>query len=169
MDCFPTVITHMCTCMCKLQTWHCFPVTSIWVLRKSPWLSRASVFWVRQCASLNPLHNLPHTLWCASDAANFLSVVCAFPLYRCVKKNKLFLNMQVNGNGCEDSPSRYTVMSARTPGVTPAATTAPYTLPGTPTLMEEHSAIKSELWIFIHFYSADLVKIHGWPVSSSLV
>lgn len=53
--------------------------------------------------------------------------------------------MQVNGNGCEDSPSRYPVMPARTPAVTPAATTAPYTLPGTPTLMEEHhSTLKSE-------------------------
>lgn len=52
--------------------------------------------------------------------------------------------MQVNGNGCEDSPSRYTVMPARTPGVAPASTTASYTLPGTPTLLEEHSTIKSE-------------------------
>lgn len=65
-------------------------------------------------------------------------VVCS----RCGKKSKLFLNMQVNGNGCEDSPSRYPVLSARTPGVTP--TTAPYTLPGTPTLIEEHSVVKSE-------------------------
>uniref|UniRef100_A0A7N8WT14 non-specific serine/threonine protein kinase n=1 Tax=Mastacembelus armatus TaxID=205130 RepID=A0A7N8WT14_9TELE len=63
------------------------------------------------------------------------------PTNKCVKKNKLFLNMQMNGNGCEDSPSRYPVMSSRTPG----ANTAPYTLPGTPTLMEEHSIIKSEL------------------------
>lgn len=62
--------------------------------------------------------------------------------------------MQVNGNGCEDLSSRYPVMSARTPG----ATTAPYTLPGTPTLMEEHSAIKSECMI-IHFNSADLVNV----------
>uniref|UniRef100_A0A672JM26 non-specific serine/threonine protein kinase n=1 Tax=Salarias fasciatus TaxID=181472 RepID=A0A672JM26_SALFA len=53
------------------------------------------------------------------------------PTNKCVKKNRLFLNMQVNGNGCEDTPSRYPVMSARTPGVTPAAPTAPYTLPGT--------------------------------------
>lgn len=52
--------------------------------------------------------------------------------------------MQVNGNGCEDSPSRYPVMPARTPGVAPASTTASYTLPGTPTLLEEHSTIKSE-------------------------
>lgn len=61
--------------------------------------------------------------------------------------------MQVNGNGCEDSPSRYPVMTARTPGVTPAATTASYTLPGTPTLLEEHSTIKSESCI--RFYFAD--------------
>ncbi|KAK1883173.1 Kinase suppressor of Ras 1 [Dissostichus eleginoides] len=53
--------------------------------------------------------------------------------------------MQVNGNGCEDSPSRYPVMSARTPGVTPSATTASYTLPGTPTLMEEHSSHKNNV------------------------
>lgn len=66
--------------------------------------------------------------------------------------------MQVNGNGCEDLPSRYPVMSARTPGAPPAATTAPYTLPGTPTLMEEHSAIKSEC-MFIHFNSDDSVNI----------
>lgn len=52
--------------------------------------------------------------------------------------------MQVNGNGCDDSPSRYPVMSARTPGVTPSATTVSYTLPGTPTLLEEHSSIRSE-------------------------
>ncbi len=56
--------------------------------------------------------------------------------------------MQVNGNGCEDSPSRYPVKSARTPGVAPASTTASYTLPGTPTLLEEHSTIKSESWIY---------------------
>lgn len=66
--------------------------------------------------------------------------------------------MQVNGNGCEDLPSRYPAMSARTPGVTPAATTAPYTLPGTPTLLEEHSTIKSERLMHIHFYFAYLVK-----------
>lgn len=63
---------------------------------------------------------------------------------RCAKKNKLFLNVQINGNGFEDSPSRSPHRSARTPGVsTPAP--APYTLPGTPTLMEEHSShLKSE-------------------------
>lgn len=70
---------------------------------------------------------------------------------RCVKKNKLFLNMQVNGNGCEDSLSRYPVVSARTPGANPAANTAPYTLPGTPTLLEEHSTIKSESAACMHF------------------
>lgn len=73
-----------------------------------------------------------------------LILTAFFVLCRCVKKNKLLLNMQVNGNGCEDSPSRYPVMPARTPGVAPAATTASYTLPGTPTLLEEHSTIKSE-------------------------
>lgn len=56
----------------------------------------------------------------------------------------MLLNMQVNGNGCEDSPSRYPVLSARTPGVTPVATATPYNLPGTPTLLEEHSTMKSE-------------------------
>ncbi|KAK6296587.1 hypothetical protein J4Q44_G00327290 [Coregonus suidteri] len=48
------------------------------------------------------------------------------------KKNKLLLNVHINsssGNGCEDS--------ARTPG--PA--TAPYTLPGTPTLLEHNLAL----------------------------
>lgn len=70
---------------------------------------------------------------------------------RCAKKNKLFLNVQINGNGCEDSPSRSPHLSARTPGAsTPAPATAPYTLPGTPTLMEEHSShLKSE---FTHVY-----------------
>ncbi|XP_033955448.1 kinase suppressor of Ras 1 isoform X1 [Pseudochaenichthys georgianus] len=67
------------------------------------------------------------------------------PTNKCIKKNKLLLNMQVNGNGCEDSPSRYPVMSSRTPGVTPSATTASYTLPGTPTLMEEHSSHKNNV------------------------
>nr|XP_043898133.1 kinase suppressor of Ras 1 isoform X2 [Solea senegalensis] len=67
------------------------------------------------------------------------------PTNKCVRKNKLFLNMQVNGNGCEELPSRYPAIAARTPGVTPAATTAPYTLPGTPTLMEEHSTIKNNV------------------------
>lgn len=52
--------------------------------------------------------------------------------------------MQVNGNGCEDSPSRYPILSARNHGVTPAATATPYNLPGTPTLLEEHSSVKSE-------------------------
>lgn len=66
--------------------------------------------------------------------------------------------MQVNGNGCEDSPSRYPIMPARTPGVTPAATTAPYTLPGTPTLLEEHSTIKSES--FMSYVYSFLFCIH---------
>ncbi|KAM4727103.1 kinase suppressor of Ras 1-like isoform 1-T1 [Anableps anableps] len=67
------------------------------------------------------------------------------PNNKCGKKNKLLLNMQVNGNGCEESPSRYPVKSVRTPGVTPAPNTAPYTLPGTPTLIEEHSIIKNNV------------------------
>ncbi|XP_035481340.2 kinase suppressor of Ras 1 isoform X3 [Scophthalmus maximus] len=67
------------------------------------------------------------------------------PTNKCVRKNKLFLNMQVNGNGCEDLPSRYPTISARTPGLPPAATTAPYTLPGTPTLLEEHCTIKNNV------------------------
>ncbi|PWA22678.1 hypothetical protein CCH79_00002090, partial [Gambusia affinis] len=67
------------------------------------------------------------------------------PNNKCGKKNKLLLNMQVNGNGCEDSPSRYPVKPVRTPGVTPAPNTAPYTLPGTPTLIEEHSIIKNNV------------------------
>ncbi|XP_052313182.1 LOW QUALITY PROTEIN: kinase suppressor of Ras 1 [Oncorhynchus keta] len=63
------------------------------------------------------------------------------PTNKCAKQNKLFLNVQINGNGCEDSPSRSPHLSARTPGAsTPAPATAPYTLPGTPTLMEEHSS-----------------------------
>ncbi|XP_045559840.1 kinase suppressor of Ras 1 isoform X3 [Salmo salar] len=48
------------------------------------------------------------------------------------KKNKLLLNVHINsssGNGCEDS--------ARTPG--PATT--PYTLPGTPTLLDHNLAL----------------------------
>lgn len=66
--------------------------------------------------------------------------------------------MQVNGNGCEDPPPRYPAMSARTPGATPAATTAPYTLPGTPTLMEEHSGIKSER-TSLHLNSASVCNM----------
>lgn len=56
----------------------------------------------------------------------------------------MLLNMQVNGNGCEDSPSRYPILSARNHGVTPAAAATPYNLPGTPTLLEEHGTVKSE-------------------------
>lgn len=58
--------------------------------------------------------------------------------------------MQVNGNGCEDSPSRYHIIPTRTPGATPTGTTTSYTLPGTPTLLEEHSVIKSESSIPLH-------------------
>ncbi|KAL3971343.1 chloride intracellular channel protein 4 [Sarotherodon galilaeus] len=78
------------------------------------------------------------------------------PTNKCVKKNKLFLNMQVNGNGCEDSLSRYPAVSARTPGATPAANTAPYTLPGTPTLLEEHSTIKNN--VAVHRNSPQAVR-----------
>lgn len=85
------------------------------------------------------------------DTPILFFLLFAFPLSRCVKKNKLLLNMQVNGNGCEDSPSRYPIMSARTPGVTPGGTTPSYTLPGTPTLLEEHSSIKSESCMHLYF------------------
>ncbi|KAJ0061820.1 hypothetical protein NL108_012479, partial [Boleophthalmus pectinirostris] len=68
------------------------------------------------------------------------------PANKSVKKNKLILNMQVNGNGCEDSPSRYPALTARTPGATPI-NTAPYTPSGTPTLLEEHSIIKNNVTV----------------------
>ncbi|XP_058644697.1 kinase suppressor of Ras 1 [Onychostoma macrolepis] len=64
---------------------------------------------------------------------------------QCVKKNKLFLNVQINGNGCEDSSSRSPTLSARTPGAAPA--TAPYTLPGTPTLQEEHIGLRNNVTV----------------------
>ncbi|XP_051542416.1 kinase suppressor of Ras 1-like isoform X2 [Myxocyprinus asiaticus] len=67
------------------------------------------------------------------------------PTNKCVKKNKLFLNVQINGNGCEDSPSRSPILSARTPGAAPA--TAPYTMPGTPTLQEEHSGLRNNVTV----------------------
>ncbi|XP_050977202.1 kinase suppressor of Ras 1 isoform X2 [Labeo rohita] len=67
------------------------------------------------------------------------------PTNKCVKKNKLFLNVQINGNGCEDSPSRSPTLSARTPGAAPA--TAPYTLPGTPTLQEEHIGLRNNVTV----------------------
>ncbi|XP_069040204.1 kinase suppressor of Ras 1 isoform X3 [Lepisosteus oculatus] len=56
--------------------------------------------------------------------------------YWCGKKSKLFLNVHMNGSGnsSEDSPSRSPLISARTPGASPAA----FGLPGTPTLLEEH-------------------------------
>uniref|UniRef100_A0A3B4E263 non-specific serine/threonine protein kinase n=1 Tax=Pygocentrus nattereri TaxID=42514 RepID=A0A3B4E263_PYGNA len=68
------------------------------------------------------------------------------PTSKCGKKNKLFLNVQINGNGCEDSPSRSPLLSARTPGTAPA--TAPYTLPGTPTLLEEHSGLRNQQTVY---------------------
>ncbi|XP_036381226.1 kinase suppressor of Ras 1-like isoform X2 [Megalops cyprinoides] len=69
------------------------------------------------------------------------------PINKCAKKNKLFLNVHINGsgNGCEDSPSRSPLLSARTPGAAQTPATAPYTLPGTPTLLEEHSSLKNNL------------------------
>ncbi|XP_043085255.1 kinase suppressor of Ras 1 isoform X1 [Puntigrus tetrazona] len=67
------------------------------------------------------------------------------PTNKCMKKNKLFLNVQINGNGCEDSPSRSPTLSARTPGAAPA--TAPYTLPGTPTLQEEHIGLRNNVTV----------------------
>uniref|UniRef100_A0A9J8DKH3 non-specific serine/threonine protein kinase n=1 Tax=Cyprinus carpio carpio TaxID=630221 RepID=A0A9J8DKH3_CYPCA len=67
------------------------------------------------------------------------------PTNKCVKKNKLFLNVQINGNGCEDSPSRSPTLSTRTPGAAPA--TAPYTLPGTPTLQEEHIGLRNNVTV----------------------
>ncbi|XP_060941913.1 kinase suppressor of Ras 1-like isoform X3 [Limanda limanda] len=80
------------------------------------------------------------------------------PTNKCVgtRRNKLFLNMQVNGNGCEDLPSRYPTVSARTPGVTPTPTTAPYTLPGTPTLMEDYGTIKNN--VAVHRGSPQAVR-----------
>lgn len=78
------------------------------------------------------------------------------PANKCIKKNKLFLNMQVNGNGCEDSPSRYPATSARTPGATPAANAVPYTPSGTPTLLEEHSIIKNN--VTVHRSSPQAVR-----------
>ncbi|KAK1800765.1 hypothetical protein P4O66_005955 [Electrophorus voltai] len=62
------------------------------------------------------------------------------PTSKCGKKNKLFLNVQINGNGCEDPPSRSPLLNARTPGAVP--NTSPYTLPGTPTLLEEHRGLR---------------------------
>ncbi|XP_036450255.1 kinase suppressor of Ras 1 isoform X2 [Colossoma macropomum] len=76
------------------------------------------------------------------------------PTSKCGKKNKLFLNVQINGNGCEDSPSRSPLLSARTPGAAPA--TAPYTLPGTPTLLEEHSGLRNN--ITVHRSSPQAVR-----------
>ncbi|XP_076842642.1 kinase suppressor of Ras 1 isoform X2 [Brachyhypopomus gauderio] len=66
------------------------------------------------------------------------------PTIKCRKKNKLFLNVQINGNGCEDTSSRSPLLNARTPGAVPAAVpaTAPYTLPGTPTLLEEYGGLR---------------------------
>ncbi|MFT7803336.1 kinase suppressor of Ras 1-like isoform X3 [Arapaima gigas] len=69
------------------------------------------------------------------------------PTIKCAKKNKLLLKVQINGSGCgcEDSPSRSPLLSARTPGAIPTPGTVPYTLPGTPTLLEERVTIKNNL------------------------
>ncbi|XP_029028848.1 kinase suppressor of Ras 1 isoform X3 [Betta splendens] len=86
------------------------------------------------------------------------------PPRRCAKKNKLFLNMQVNGNGCEEPPAppRHPAAPARTPGGTPAP--PPYTLPGTPTLMEEHGAVKNN--VAVHRSSPQAVRRDiGLPVT----
>ncbi|KAG5843395.1 hypothetical protein ANANG_G00150480 [Anguilla anguilla] len=71
------------------------------------------------------------------------------PLNKCAKKNKLFLNVHINGsgNGCEDSSTRSPLLSARTPGTAQTPSTAPYTLPGTPTLLEEHSGLKNNMGV----------------------
>ncbi|XP_018604299.1 kinase suppressor of Ras 1-like isoform X2 [Scleropages formosus] len=69
------------------------------------------------------------------------------PTNKCAKKNKLPLKVQINGSGggCEDSPLRSPLLSARTPGALPTPATAPYTLPGTPTLLEERVIIKNNV------------------------
>ncbi|XP_030632777.1 kinase suppressor of Ras 1-like [Chanos chanos] len=55
------------------------------------------------------------------------------------KKNKPHLNVQVNGGANEcDSPSRSPLLSARTPTACGA-----YTLPNTPTLLEEHVGLRT--------------------------
>ncbi|XP_066551191.1 kinase suppressor of Ras 1 isoform X2 [Amia ocellicauda] len=66
------------------------------------------------------------------------------PANKCGKKNKLLLNVQINGNGCDDSPSRSPLMSTRTPS---ASTVHTYGLPGTPTLLEEHGTHKNNMTI----------------------
>ncbi|TRY92240.1 hypothetical protein DNTS_026126 [Danionella cerebrum] len=69
------------------------------------------------------------------------------PTNKCVKKNKLFLNVQINSNGCEDSATRSPTLSIRTPSAVPNPPTAPYTLPGTPTLQEEHVSLRNNVAI----------------------
>ncbi|KAG7470550.1 hypothetical protein MATL_G00114980 [Megalops atlanticus] len=73
---------------------------------------------------------------------------------KCAKKNKLFLNVQVNGsgNGYEDPASRSPLPPTRNP--TPS--TAPYTLPGTPTLLEEHITLKNNL--AVHRSSPQMIR-----------
>ncbi|XP_023678995.1 kinase suppressor of Ras 1-like isoform X3 [Paramormyrops kingsleyae] len=66
---------------------------------------------------------------------------------RCTKKNKLLLKVQINGSGIvvEDSPSRSPLLSVRTPGAVSTPNTASYTLPATPTLLEERLVVKNNL------------------------
>ncbi|XP_048857455.1 kinase suppressor of Ras 1 isoform X2 [Brienomyrus brachyistius] len=66
---------------------------------------------------------------------------------KCTKKNKLLLKVQINGSGivCEDSPSRSPLLSVRTPGAISTPNTASYTLPATPTLLEERLIVKNNL------------------------
>ncbi|KAJ7995874.1 hypothetical protein DPEC_G00231240 [Dallia pectoralis] len=94
------------------------------------------------------LHLLPNiTLTRSKSHESQLGNRIEEPTSKCAKKNKLFLNVQINGNGYEDPPSRSPHLSARTPGASTPAT-VPYTLPGTPTLMEDHSAhLKNNLGV----------------------
>ncbi|XP_028839316.1 kinase suppressor of Ras 1 isoform X2 [Denticeps clupeoides] len=101
------------------------------------------------------LHLLPNiTLTRSKSHESQLGNRIEDPPTKCAKKNKLFLNVQINGNGCEESSFRSPQLSARTPVGTP--TTAPYTLPGTPTLLEEHSGLKNN--ITVHRSSPQAVR-----------
>ncbi|XP_023284231.1 kinase suppressor of Ras 1-like isoform X1 [Seriola lalandi dorsalis] len=54
--------------------------------------------------------------------------------HRAGKKNKVLAAIHINGNGPEDSALPSPLLSARTPGPVPAS--APYMMPGTPTLLD---------------------------------